>query len=97
MAVKKGDIVANDVAVKGGKPHFVRVIAGENLSVLAKRSDKRNFSLELALAGDVQAPLSANARVGDVVVKEGDTVVGKVPALAADAVEQQTSLWDRWF
>jgi D-alanyl-D-alanine carboxypeptidase (penicillin-binding protein 5/6) len=96
-AVKKGDIVANDVAVKGGKPRFVRVIAGDNLSVLAKRTDKRNFSVELVLAGDVQAPLSANARIGDIIVKEGDTVVGKVPALAADAVEPQTSLWERLF
>jgi D-alanyl-D-alanine carboxypeptidase (penicillin-binding protein 5/6) len=97
VAVKKGDIVANDVAVKGGKPRFVRVIAGENLGVLAKRSDKRSFSLALTLSGDMQAPLSANTRVGDVVVKEGDTVVGTVPALAAEAVEQQTSLWDRLF
>lgn len=97
VAVKKGDIVANDVAVKGGKPRFVRVIAGDNLSVLAKRNDKRSFSLALTLSGDMQAPLSANTRVGDVVVKEGDTVVGTVPALAAEAVEQQTSLWDRLF
>jgi serine-type D-Ala-D-Ala carboxypeptidase (penicillin-binding protein 5/6) len=96
-AVKKGDVVANDVAVKGGKPGTVRVIAGDNLSVLAKRTDKPNFSVELVLAGDVQAPLSANARVGDVVVKEGNTVVGKVPALAADAVEKNTSLWKRIF
>ncbi len=96
-AVKKGDIVANDVAVKGGKPGFVRVIAGDNLSVLSKRTDKPSFSVELVLVGDVQAPLSANARIGDVIVKEGDTVVGKVPALAADAVEQQTSLWKRLF
>jgi D-alanyl-D-alanine carboxypeptidase len=95
--VKKGDIVANDVAVKGGKPRFVRVIAGDNLSVLAKRTDKKSFSVQLELAGDVQAPLTANARVGDIVVKEGDTVVGKVPALAAEAVEQQTSLWERLF
>lgn len=96
-AVKKGDIVANDVAVNGGKPRFVRVIAGDNLSILAKRSDKRHFALELALSGDVQAPLNANARIGDVVVKDGDTVIGKVPALAAEAVEKQTSMWDRWF
>jgi D-alanyl-D-alanine carboxypeptidase (penicillin-binding protein 5/6) len=96
-AVKKGDVVANDVAVKDGKPGSVRVIAGDNLNVLAKRTDKPSFSVELVLAGDVQAPLSANARVGDVVVKEGDTVVGKVPALAADAVERQTSLWKRLF
>jgi hypothetical protein len=32
-----------------------------------------------------------------VIVGEGNTVVGKVPALAADAVEQQTSLWKRLF
>jgi D-alanyl-D-alanine carboxypeptidase (penicillin-binding protein 5/6) len=96
-AVKKGDIVANDVAVKGGKPGFVRVIAGDNLSVLSKRTDKPNFSVELVLASDLHAPLSANARIGDVIVTEGDTVVGKVPALAADAVEQQTSLWKRLF
>jgi len=96
-AVKKGDVVAKDVAVKGGKPGFVRVIAGDGVSVLAKRTDKHNFSVELVLAGDVRAPLSANAQVGGVIVKEGDTVVGKVPALAADAVEQQPSLWKRLF
>jgi len=31
------------------------------------------------------------------VVKDGDAIVGKVPALAADRIEKQTSLWDRLF
>lgn len=97
VAVKKGDTVANDVAVTGGKPHFVRVIAGSDLAVLAKRGEKRNFSLELAIPKDVHAPLTANAELGQIVVKDGDAVIGKVPALAADPVEKQTSLWDRLF
>lgn len=97
VAVKQGDTVANDFAVKGGQPHFVRVIAGGNVTVLAKRGEKRNFSLELAVAGDVNAPLNANATIGEVLVKEGDAVVGKVPALAAEPVARQTSLWDRLF
>jgi len=97
VAVKQGDVVANDVAVKGGQPRFVRIVAGGNVSVLAKRGQQRNFSMELALSGDVQAPLRANARVGDVVVKDGDTVIGRVPALAAEPIERQTSLWDRLF
>jgi serine-type D-Ala-D-Ala carboxypeptidase (penicillin-binding protein 5/6) len=97
VAVKKGDVVANDVAVKGGKPRFVRLVAGGEVAVLAKRGEKRKFSLELALPGEMQAPLKANAEVGQVVVKDGDAVVGKVPALAADPVEKQTSLWDRLF
>lgn len=97
VAVKRGDVVANDVAVKGGKPRFVRVVAGGEVAVLAKRADKRKFSLELVLPGEVQAPLKANAEVGEVVVKDGDAVVGKVPALAADPVEKQTSLWEKLF
>jgi D-alanyl-D-alanine carboxypeptidase (penicillin-binding protein 5/6) len=97
VAVKRGDTVANDVAVKGGNPRFVRVVAGGNVSVLAKRGEKRNFSVELALSGDVHAPLKVNDAIGEVVVKEGDVVVGRVPALAAEAAERQTSVWDRLF
>jgi D-alanyl-D-alanine carboxypeptidase (penicillin-binding protein 5/6) len=97
VALKRGDTVANDVAVKGGNPRFVRVVAGGNVSVLAKRGEKRNFSVELALSGDVQAPLKVNETIGEVVVKDGDIVVGRVPALAAEAAEKQTSLWDRLF
>jgi D-alanyl-D-alanine carboxypeptidase (penicillin-binding protein 5/6) len=97
IAVKQGDTVANDVAVKDGKPRFVRVVAGGNVSVLAKRGEKRNFSLELSLANTVEAPLRPNDRIGDVVVKDGNAVVGQVPALAAEPIEKQTSLWDRVF
>jgi serine-type D-Ala-D-Ala carboxypeptidase (penicillin-binding protein 5/6) len=96
VAVKEGDTVASDVAVDGGKPRFVRVVAGGNVSVVAKRGDKRTFSLELTLADDVHAPLSAKDPVGELVVKEGDVVIGKVPALAAEPVAK-TSLWDRLF
>jgi predicted RNA polymerase sigma factor len=44
-------------------------LRANNLRVLTKRTDKRDFSVELVLAGDVHAPLSANARVGDIIVK----------------------------
>jgi D-alanyl-D-alanine carboxypeptidase (penicillin-binding protein 5/6) len=97
VAVKQGDTVANDVAVKGGNPRFVRVVAGGNVNLLAKRAEKRTLSLELSLSGDVHAPLRVNDPIGEVLVKDGDAVVGRVPALAAEAAEKQTSLWDRLF
>lgn len=97
VALKQGDTVANDVAVQGGNPRFVRVVAGGSVSVLAKRNEKRNFAVELALSGDLRAPLKVNDPIGEVVVKDGDVVVGRVPALAAEAAEKQTSLWDRLF
>jgi D-alanyl-D-alanine carboxypeptidase (penicillin-binding protein 5/6) len=96
VAVKQGDTVASDVAVKGGRPRFVRVVAGGDVRVLARRGEKRTFSLELDLVPNVAAPLGANARVGEVIVKEGETIVGRVPALTADPVEK-SSLWERFF
>lgn len=96
-AVRQGDTVASDVAVKGGTPRFVRIIAGGDVNVLAKRGEQRKFSVELALAGDVRAPLKARDPVGEIIVKDGDVVVGRVPALAAEPAAQQTSLWERLF
>lgn len=97
VAVKQGDTVANDVAVKDGAPHFVRVVAGGNLSLLTKRGEKPKLSVELALPGEVHAPLKVNDRVGEVVVKNGDAIVGKVPAVAAEPIAKQTSIWSRMF
>jgi D-alanyl-D-alanine carboxypeptidase (penicillin-binding protein 5/6) len=96
VALREGETVASDVAVKGGRPRFVRVVAGGDVSVLARRGEKRRFSLELELADPVTAPLEARAPVGEVVVRDGDTVVGRVPALAGDPVERSFS-WDRFF
>lgn len=96
VAVKQGELVASDVLVRNGTPRLVRVVAGNGLTLLAKRSEKRPFKLELALAPDLQAPLAANTRVGDVLVKDGDNILGRVPALTADAV-RPASLWERVF
>ncbi len=95
--VKQGDVVANDVKVEGGSTSFVRVVAGGNVSLLSKRSEPHKFSVQLVLGGDLRAPLDARARVGDVVVKEGEAVIGTVPALAADAVAREPSFWERLF
>jgi len=96
-AVRKGDVVAADVPVKNGNPRFVRVVAGDDLPVLAEKGAKRSFSLDLNLPGDLQAPLDASSTVGYVTVREEGREIGKVPALAADAVQKQAHFWDRFF
>jgi D-alanyl-D-alanine carboxypeptidase (penicillin-binding protein 5/6) len=96
-AVKKGEVVGNDVPVEQGKPKFVRVIAGDDVKVVADKDAKRSFQLELALSGKLQAPLGAQARVGEVIVKEDGKEIGRVPAVTADPVEKTSSLWDRLF
>jgi len=96
-AVRRGDVVANDVPVANGNPRFVRVVAGGDLSVIAAKGAKRNFSLELALSGDLQAPLPAQAPVGTVIVREDGRQIGQVPALAGDEVQKQPRFWERFF
>jgi D-alanyl-D-alanine carboxypeptidase (penicillin-binding protein 5/6) len=96
-AVKKGEVVGNDVPVNEGKPEFVRVVAGDDVKVVADKDAKRSFQLELALSGKLQAPLGAQAKVGEVIVKEDGKEIGRVPAVTADPVEKATSLWDRLF
>jgi len=96
IAVRQDEVIASDVRVPGGRPRLVRVIAGEALTVVAKRKEKRSLTLELALQPALQPPIDAKTRVGEVVVKEGETVLGRVPALVAEAV-RPASLWERIF
>jgi D-alanyl-D-alanine carboxypeptidase (penicillin-binding protein 5/6) len=96
-AVRRGDVIAADVPVRDGKPRFVRVVAGDNLSVIAQKGAKRNFSLELTMPNELQAPLPPSATVGSVVVREEGREVGQVPAIAADGVEREPRFWERFF
>jgi serine-type D-Ala-D-Ala carboxypeptidase (penicillin-binding protein 5/6) len=96
-AVKKGEVVGNDVPVQQGKPEFVRVVAGDDVKVLAAKTAKRTFQLELALPAKLSAPLAAKSKVGEVIVKEEGKEIGRVPAITADAVEKATGLWERLF
>ncbi|HUI26714.1 MAG TPA: hypothetical protein VL403_11580, partial [Candidatus Kryptonia bacterium] len=75
----------------------VRIVAGDDVKVLAEKTAKRTFQLELALAGQLTAPLPAAAKVGDVIVKEDGKEIGRVPAVTADAVEKATGLLERFF
>lgn len=96
-AVRKGDVIANDVAVRNGEPRFVRVVAGDELTVVSPRGAKRSFTLDLLLPAELEAPLDAAAPVGTVVIREDGREVGRVPALAGDAVEKQKRFWERFF
>ncbi len=95
-AVKEGDPIASDVPIKNGRPRFVRIVAGRTLSVLAKRGEKRQFALQLALNSNLEAPLRARQQVGELVVRDGTNVVGTVPALAVDTIEKAT-MWESLF
>lgn len=96
VVVKRGDVVAVDVRVKGGRPRFVRVIAGSSLTLLAKKGEKRDVRLQLALAGELQPPLQADDPIGQVIVMEGETELGRVPALIAESVVK-AGLLDRFY
>jgi len=95
-AVKQGDVVAVDVMVRGGRPRFIQVLAGESLTLLAKRGEKHSFHLQLALPGDLGPPLQTNVPIGQVIVRDGEAEIGRVPAMAAEPVVEG-AFWERFF
>lgn len=97
LAVKRGDVVATDVLVKGGKPRFIRVLAGDDVRVLSPKSEKAAFTFEVAIPGELAPPLAASATIGQVIVKQDGREIGRVPALASEAVEKEPSLLERLF
>ncbi len=97
QAVRKGDVIANDVPVRDGDPRFVRIVAGDDLAVVSPRGAKPRFTVDLVMPSELQAPLDAAARVGSVVIRQDGREIGQVPALAGDAVEKQRRFWERFF
>jgi len=96
VAVSRGDVVAVDVRVKGGRPRFVRVIAGSSLTLVARKDEKRDVRFQLAITGELQPPLKAEEPIGQVIVRNGDTELGRVPALVAESVVK-AGLLDRFY
>ena len=97
VAVNQGDTITNNLLVRDGSPRFVRVVAGRTVSVLSRRGEKHELSVAVEVPDDLHAPLPANTPIGEVVVRDGENVVGRAPAITAQAVEKEKSLLDWLF
>lgn len=81
----KGEFL-QDIAVQGGVKKKAKVVCKRDFSV-SMVSDRCYTSL-YKFAGSIKAPLEKGKRVGDVELFMGDTLIGTVPAVIDEAVEE---------
>ena len=85
--VREGERLGMDVPVKLGAEDSVSAVSGGTCSLLVRRGNTADISLEVALVERVSAPVRVGNVLGEIRVKQGDAVVATIPALAGRTVE----------
>ena len=87
VPVREGEKLGMDVPVKLGAEDSVPAVSGGTCSLLVRRGETADISLEVALVERVSAPVRVGNVLGEIRVKQGDAVVARIPALAGRTVE----------
>jgi D-alanyl-D-alanine carboxypeptidase (penicillin-binding protein 5/6) len=93
-ATRRGARVG-DVPVSGGTAAVVGAVADGDLRLLLKRAEDKGVVVEAHVPRLLVAPVRARQPLGDVVIRRGDSDLGKVPVVAAEDVP--ASGWLSWF
>lgn len=100
--LNKGDRLGKTVRVKMGMLDEVEAAAGSGVSMLLRPGQEKQLSLEVELPEEVDAPVQEGDALGMVRVKLGESVVAKLPAVAAADVEMPgllagwMAIWRLW-
>ena len=84
--LNKGDRLGKTVRVRMGMQDEVEAAAGSGVSMLLRPGQEKLLSMEVELPGEVDAPVQAGDALGMVRVKLEDSVIAKLPAVAATDV-----------
>lgn len=87
VPVAPGDALGMDVGVRLGAEDQVGAVSGGGVNLLLRKGEEKTVTLEAALAESIAAPVKKGDMLGEIRVKQGDTVVAVVPAVAGDNVE----------
>lgn len=84
---KKG-VAVGEVGVKKGLKTKVKAIYGEDVKLLLNKGEKGKITREVKLEPDINAPVTAGQKLGEVIYKIGDKEIGKTPAVAEAKVDK---------
>lgn len=87
VPVAPGDALGMDVGVRLGAEDQVGAVSGGGVNLLLRKGEEKTVTLEAALAESIAAPVKKGDMLGEIRVKQGDTVIAVVPAVAGDNVE----------
>ena len=84
--LRKGDRLGQRVAVRLGMAQDVEAAVGRGMSMLLRPGPEKELSLEVELPAEVSAPVRAGDTLGMVRVRLGESVIARLPAVAAEDV-----------
>ena len=86
VPVKTGDALGMEIPVRLGRRDMVGAVSGGTCSLLMKKGEQGEVSLEAALVEHLTAPVKKGDVIGEIRVKRGDQVVTALPAVAGEDV-----------
>ena len=86
VATRRGAVVGK-VPVSGGGVESVDAIATRDLRLVVAAGDEKSVTVEPHFTTDLAAPVEKDQALGEVIVKRAGVEVGRVPVVAAAAVE----------
>ena len=85
--LQKGDRLGKTVRVKLGMQDEVDIAAGRGMSMLIRPGQEKTLSIETELPDEVQAPVKEGDALGIIRIRLGDSVIARLPAVAACDVD----------
>lgn len=86
--VMKGESLSTGIPVSGAKVKTVAVMAAQDLFVHVRRGEESALHTVLSVPSAVEAPVKKGMSCGLILVKNGDEVLARVDAVAADEVPE---------
>ena len=89
IANTKGEIIGS-LKVAKGLTTRVNVMFKDDVNLLVRRGEKPKVTKEVILLEDIEAPISVNESLGEVVYSVDGNVIGKGTLVAENGVERAT-------
>jgi D-alanyl-D-alanine carboxypeptidase (penicillin-binding protein 5/6) len=93
---KRGEPLGVEIPVAGGKTAMLRLVAGQNLSIVVPRTEQHLLKHKTFTVGLAEAPVTLGARMGYCEVLLGGKVLGRVSAVASRAVSKASFVDRLW-
>ena len=89
---KKEIQIPKTIKVNGAKEAEAPILCESNVSLLVAKGMSKNINIETKLEESVDAPLSKNAKVGEVCIVSGEEILQTYPIVLSDKIEKATFL-----
>lgn len=84
---KKGDII-DKVPIEKGKNEEAKIKVKKDIDILVKKGSKEEIKKEIKIMDKIKAPISKEQKVGEIVIKSADKVLGKEDLIIDKKIEK---------